>query len=225
MQATLRLHLDRIAAKFAPTTLPPVMARALYVVEGAIALRAADGVATLLTLGPNAGVALSDGGVVAGASLDGVVLRWELSAGAPSAGAGQPLRQPLLEAPITLDAGRGWLLRCDRVDFPPAGEALLHTHQGAGIRCVLTGTVRIESMGATHLYRPLEPWFENGVDPVYAAADATTPSAFARVMILPDTLLGGKSSIAYVRPEDLARPKSQRYQIFIDAPIRLSAAG
>jgi hypothetical protein len=221
MQATLRLHLDRIAAKSAPVSLPPVRARALYVVEGAVAVRGADGVATQLTLGANAGMALSDGGVLAGASLDGVVLRWELTAGASPAAADRPL----LEAAITLDDGRGWLLRCDRVDFPPAGEALLHTHQGAGIRCVLAGTIRIESMGATHLYRPLEPWFENGVDPVYAAADATTPSAFARVMILPDTLLGGKSSIAYVRAEDLAKPKSQRYQIFIDAPIRPGAKG
>ena len=39
-------------------------------------------------------------------------------------------------------------------------------------------------------------------------------------MILPRALLG-KSSISYVNPEDLAKPKSQRYQVFIDEPIEL----
>jgi hypothetical protein len=39
-------------------------------------------------------------------------------------------------------------------------------------------------------------------------------------MILPRSLLG-KSSISYVNAEDLAKPKSQRYQVFIDAPADL----
>jgi hypothetical protein len=39
-------------------------------------------------------------------------------------------------------------------------------------------------------------------------------------MILP-VELQGKSSIRYVNPEDLARPKSQRYQVFIDRPLQI----
>jgi len=35
------------------------------------------------------------------------------------------------------------------------------------------------------------------------------------VMILPRELKG-KSSIRYVRPEDKAQPKTQRYQVFCD---------
>ena len=35
-------------------------------------------------------------------------------------------------------------------------------------------------------------------------------------MVLPRALLGGQSSIRYVRAEDLDRPKSQRYQLFVD---------
>ena len=42
-------------------------------------------------------------------------------------------------------------------------------------------------------------------------------------MILPRELLG-KSSISYVKPEDLAKPKSQSYQVFIDAPVELPGA-
>jgi hypothetical protein len=37
-------------------------------------------------------------------------------------------------------------------------------------------------------------------------------------MILPRSLIG-KSSISYVNDEDKARPKSQQYQIYVDAPI------
>jgi hypothetical protein len=39
-------------------------------------------------------------------------------------------------------------------------------------------------------------------------------------MILPRELLG-KSSITYVNAEDLDKPKSQKYQVFIDTPIEL----
>ena len=49
-----------------------------------------------------------------------------------------------------------------------------------GIRCLLTGTIRIDSEGASHSYGPGEAWFEAGPDPVYAAASPDAPTAFAR---------------------------------------------
>jgi hypothetical protein len=42
-------------------------------------------------------------------------------------------------------------------------------------------------------------------------------------MILPRELIG-RSSIRYVRAEDLDRPKSQSYQIFLDEPFELPGA-
>jgi len=39
-------------------------------------------------------------------------------------------------------------------------------------------------------------------------------------MILPRTLKG-KSSITYVKSEDLDKPKTQKYQVFVDEPIEL----
>ena len=126
----------------------------------------------------------------------------------------------LLNAAMQLDASQSYLLRCDRVDFPPGGEALTHTHQGGGIRCLLTGGIDIHTGGTVQRYLPLEPWFEAGPDPVYAKASPMVASGFARVMILPRELLG-KSSITYVNAEDLSKPKNQKYQIFIDTPIAL----
>ena len=37
-------------------------------------------------------------------------------------------------------------------------------------------------------------------------------------MILPRALIG-KSSIQYVNEDDKAKPKTQQYQVFVDAPL------
>jgi len=38
------------------------------------------------------------------------------------------------------------------------------------------------------------------------------------VMILPRALIG-KSSIQYVNEDDKAKPKTQQYRVFVDAPL------
>ena len=122
-----------------------------------------------------------------------------------------------LARPITLPEG-GALMRADRVDFPPRGIAYTHTHQGPGIRMLLRGRFRVETDGRTLVVEPGQPWFERGPDPVYAESIVDEPTSFVRVMILPAALLG-KSSIRYLKPEDQARPKSQTYTVFVDAPL------
>jgi hypothetical protein len=141
--------------------------------------------------------------------------RWELvRAGQPVAGTAMPL----LVSALALDAATRYLVRCDRVDFPPGGIAYTHTHRGGGVRCLIAGTIRIDVPGATHEIGPGEPWFEAGPDPVLATASASEDTSFSRVMILPLELLG-RSSIRYVLPEDQDKPKRQSYQLFIDEPI------
>jgi quercetin dioxygenase-like cupin family protein len=130
-----------------------------------------------------------------------------------------PAPGALMARELALPAG-DYLMRCDRVDFPPGGEAFLHTHQGPGIRVLLFGSIRIETQGATHEYAPGQPWFETGPDPVHAITHAGEPSAFVRCMVLPRALQGSPS-IRYVRDEDRERPKSQRYTVFLDEPVEL----
>lgn len=221
MRAELRLFHDRLPARGAVQVLPDVAARVLYVVEGALALHAPPPGGTGTTLGANSAATCGQGCRIAAGSQPASVLRWELvpvgqpaHALAPSGADGASAL--LLCAELTLGALSDWLLRCDRVDFPAGGEALTHTHQGGGIRCLLHGAIRIETQGQVHAYAPLQAWFEAGPDPVYAATHAQQPSAFVRVMVLPRALLGGQSSIRYVRAEDLDRPKSQRYQLLVD---------
>jgi hypothetical protein len=144
--------------------------------------------------------------------------RFELTTAAPadSMTAGAASRAKLSARLDTLPAG-DLLLRADSVGFPPGGCAYLHRHQGPGIRCLIDGGIRIDTHGRSTSYGPGGAWFESGPEPVFAQG-ADRPTRFIRVMILPRGLLG-KSSIAYVNEDDKARPKSQQYRIFVDAPI------
>jgi quercetin dioxygenase-like cupin family protein len=111
-----------------------------------------------------------------------------------------------------------WLVRCDRVDFPPGGVAYRHTHPGPGIRVLLAGRIRIESAGESHEYGPLEWWYESGPEPVFAAASAEDETAFVRVMLVPREY-EGRRTIRYVDPADEDRPKLQRARVYLEQPL------
>jgi quercetin dioxygenase-like cupin family protein len=140
---------------------------------------------------------------------DGTTVVWELLDEAPADG--------LLAAQVEVEDG--WLMRHDRVDFPPGGVAYRHTHPGPGIRYLLHGSLRIESGGETHEYGPGEAWFENGPEPVLATASETEDSAFVRVLLLPPEW-AGKRTIRHVDPADDDRPRLQRATVFGEQPIR-----
>src|SRR5437867_9129822 len=106
---------------------------------------------------------------------DGRTLVWEMLDEAPA--------DALLAAGV--EVGDGWLMRCDRVDFPPGGIAYRHTHPGAGIRCLLSGSIRIQGAnGADETYGPFDAWFEAAGHAVLATASESEPTAFVRVMVL-----------------------------------------
>ena len=119
--------------------------------------------------------------------------------------------------------GEELLIRLDSVAFPSGGTALLHTHQGPGIRCLREGEIRIDTEGRSSSFGPGGAWFERGPEPVFAQASMEVPSRFIRTMVLPRALLGA-SSIRYVNIEDRDKPKSQTYRVFAEAPISLDPA-
>ena len=84
--------------------------------------------------------------------------------------------------------------------------------------------VVVPSTGTRSLVAPSygagSPWYESGPEPVFAQAALDRPSRFIRVMILPRSLTG-KSSLQLVNEADKAKPRSQQYKIFADAPIEL----
>ena len=145
------------------------------------------------------------------ARVNGHALVWELDGG--------EVEGAKLAAELEPEPGQ-WLIRCDRVDFPPGGIAYRHTHPGPGIRCLLHGSMRIESGAETHEYGPFEPWFESGPEPVLAVASESEETAFVRVMLLPREW-EGKRTIRYVDPADDEKPKLQRATVFFDRAIAL----
>ena len=152
--------------------------------------------------------------------------RWELSPGDQGsmvASAPGMMSHEKLTAFLETLPKSGLLMRGDSVAFPPGGCAYLHRHQGPGIRCLIEGGMRIDTHGRSTSYGPGSAWYETGIDPVFAQAADDRPSRFIRVMILPRALIG-KSSIEYVNEEDKAKPKSQRYKIYADAPITFGGA-
>jgi hypothetical protein len=201
MQPLLRLFEDTFGGAVAPVRLKP-LPRMIFVVHGAVTI---------------SGQTIRDGEAWHGSG------EAELSppggGGSAAAGPGVISRMKLTALLDTLPKG-DLLMRGDSVAFPPGGCAYLHTHQGPGIRCLIEGGIRIDTHGRSTSYGPGCPWFESGPDPVFAQAAADRPSRFIRVMILPRALVG-KSSIALVNEEDKAKPRSQQYKVFVDAPIEL----
>jgi quercetin dioxygenase-like cupin family protein len=206
---TLEFFRDQLAAGTG-LSLPDACPRVLYVRSGSLTARSG---AVVATLAPNSAWHGERPCEVAAGKSGAEIYRWELRREGAAPGAAGALR-----AELELDPKGAYLMRCDRVDFPPAGIAYTHTHQGPGIRCLLSGEIRIKVSGAEQLVRPGEAWFEAGPDPVLALASEREPTAFARVMVLPAELRG-KSSIRYVLPEDADKPKRQTYQMFVDDPI------
>lgn len=147
--------------------------------------------------------------------------RWELArgdAGSTVANApGMVTHEKLTAFLETIPKGK-LLMRGDGVAFPPGGRAFAHVHQGPGIRCLIEGGIRIDTRGRSTSYGPGGAWYESGSEPVFAQGAEDKPSRFIRVMILPRALTG-KTSIQYVNEEDKAKPKTQEYKVYADAPI------
>ena len=156
----------------------------------------------------------SDVASLGAASVEGHALVWQLDE-TPEAAEGARLSRR-----VQLDPYADWVLRCDRVDFPPGGVAYTHTHPGPGIRYLLHGELDITTEGKMVSYGKGGAWFESGPEPVLATASVHQPTAFVRVLILPAEW-AGKRTIRYVDPADDARPKLQKASVYFEHPLDL----
>ena len=141
------------------------------------------------------------------------------SGGDPGGRSGEVASGVVLEVSVELDGAQEWLMRCDRVDFPPGAVAYRHVHPGPGIRRLLFGELTVTTGGVTTTHRAGDPWFESGPEPVYAESSVTEPTAFVRVMLLP-AVWAGRRTIRYTDPADADRPARQRATVFLEEPLR-----
>jgi hypothetical protein len=126
----------------------------------------------------------------------------------------------VLSGDLELDPASEWVMRCDRVDFPPGAVAYRHVHPGGGIRRLLFGELTIEASGHASAYGAGGAWFEGAGYPVVATACATADTAFVRVLLLPAEW-AGKRTVRYLDAADEEKPKLQRATVFLEEPIRL----
>jgi quercetin dioxygenase-like cupin family protein len=148
------------------------------------------------------------------ARVEGQALVWQLDDTAEEAEGARVSRR------IQLDPFAEWVMRCDRIDFPPGGVAHTHTHPGPGIRYLLQGELEIRTEGRSTFHGRGSAWFESGPEPVYAEASQHQETAFVRVLVLPAEW-EGKRTIRYVDLADEDKPKLQRSTVFFDHPITL----
>jgi len=145
------------------------------------------------------------------APVTGAALTWHLGAEAPPGAA--------LSAEVELAGGGPWVVRCDRIAFPPGGVAYRHVHPGPGIRRLLSGRLQIEGPdGLTKEFGPGAAWFEGADYPVLATASASEPTAFVRVLLLP-VEWAGKRTIRYLDPADEEKPKLQQATVLLERPL------
>jgi quercetin dioxygenase-like cupin family protein len=148
------------------------------------------------------------------AHVDGHALVWQLD-DTPEEAEGA-----LVSRRVQLDPFSEWIVRCDRIDFPPGGIAYRHTHPGPGIRYLLHGEIDIHTEGQSVSYGPGGAWFEAGPDPVLAEASKHQRTAFVRVLVLPAEW-AGKRTITYVDPADRDRPRLQEATVYFEHRLAL----
>ena len=144
---------------------------------------------------------------------------YDLEAGEAHLGATRVAGPALVWEVVGAPGAGDWVIRCDRVDFPPGGIAYRHVHPGPGIRRILFGALTIDrGEGETTTYREGESWLEGADDPVLATASATEDTAFVRVLLLPAEW-AGKRTIRYLDPADEDKPRLQRATVFLEEPL------
>ena len=143
--------------------------------------------------------------------VSGPALVWELGGEDPNAA---------LAVDVGLDPRADWIVRCDRVDFPPEGVAHRHVHPGPGIRRLLLGSLTIDAPAGTRTIKPGQAWFETIDEPVLATASPNEDTAFVRVLLLPAEW-AGKRTIRYLDPADEEKPKLQRATVLLEEPLAL----
>ena len=174
--------------------------RMIYVWTGSVEIEG-----TMLKAGA-AIFAEADATAVAGVQ-GAVLFRWDLVDSTAAAGAlsavnavGSMLRMSRELWSVDIADGSSWLFRLDWVNNPPAMIADVHTHEGPGIRALLTGSFRCRQPSEDGTAeRPGDPWWETGVEAVISTPHATEVSSFLRCMLLPTSFLGRPSGIWHRR--------------------------
>jgi len=188
--------------------------RALHVMGGGLKVAPADGPAR--TIAADEGLALGRTALeLEPLGQDALWHLWEIgragpAPASPATGLRELLVHDLADTPCL--GGPAVSVRLERVDLRPGVETPVHTHAGPGLRVLVEGALRAEVGDAKLSLARGDAWLERGPDePVVGRTDPHRPTAFVRLMLLPEDRAGKDSFIHWHETETAsARPASYR---------------
>jgi hypothetical protein len=193
------------------TVVLPRAVHGIYLRQGSVTLNGAP-------LAPDGGTFAKGAATLSGT---GEVWRFEV-ADVSALASPEEYARMILAHPVSRDPAAPFVLRMDRVDFPPEGATPRHGHAGPGIRRLLSGRLLAEVGEEAHRIDPSGAWFETGTDPVIGRVMAPG-SAFVRCMVLDADLLGRPTFRAWDAAE-AAKPRGASSRLFFDTLTALDAA-
>jgi hypothetical protein len=125
---------------------------------------------------------------------------------------------PLLSRIVVLPEG-SHMLRADRVESEAGAQTPAHRHCGPGIRRLERGLLLAEIGDRLDRIDAGQAWFETGHETVVGLNISGGINAFVRVMLLPATLAGGKSSFIPATAAEAAKPRAVSLRLFGERAI------
>lgn len=115
------------------------------------------------------------------------------------------------------------ILRLDEVCFPLGAVAHRHTHNGAGLRHLVRGSLRLEADNHTDIMTAGDSWYEPANAPVRAVSlHDQGVTSFVRAMVIP-AAFAGKSTFRLMDPAEADLPRLQVTHRHIDMPLQCEA--
>jgi quercetin dioxygenase-like cupin family protein len=112
-------------------------------------------------------------------------------------------------------------VRLERVDLHLGARTPRHTHAGCGLRVLISGALQAQVGGRRLSLAPGDAWLERGPgEPVVGQADPDRPTAFVRLMILPDGM-EGQDSFRLWDNAATNRQRPAKYQKFFEQRVIL----
>ena len=123
---------------------------------------------------------------------------------------------------LDIKQGSEWLFRLDYIRNPAGQTADVHTHEGPGIRALITGTFHVNQPSEEGRAAAAgDPWWETGIEAVISTPSGDEPAKFLRGMVLPRDMVDGRPSGKFLRKFPPAAPGWKVWELFVDRLVTL----
>ncbi|MFC1861085.1 hypothetical protein ACFLYL_02240, partial [Chloroflexota bacterium] len=113
-----------------------------------------------------------------------------------------------------------WLFRLDCI-MNAEGSTGLHSHPGSGIRCMLNGSARVDSLKGESSYsgKAGACWYEEGSYPIVTTFDPGTKATFLRGMVLTPEYIDYPDTALWI--EKVNRQRTSSWKCYVQKVVTL----